>query len=433
MSVPQPPDPQHGPWPGSPQPSPWARPAVPPFPGYGMPTGPYRPVPIRTVRRAGAPLAGIILAAIGAAVIAYLALSGATTVGTFVGAVVLSTVGAVVVIACYMWLDRWEPEPPTYLIWAFLWGGGVATAGAMLFEELLAALVFDHNDILVASIAAPLAEEGLKGAFLLIMLTGLRRREMTSLTDTLVYAGMAGIGFAFVENLLYFSTSESVGQTTFMFFARILMGAFAHPFFTTITALGVHAATQQRSAGAKVTMVLLGFSGAMLLHGLWNFSSSFSITAYVLTYLVVMVPAFVVLTRQAIRSRRLEGMVVRRELPEMVWSGLISPEEAGWLGSLRTRAARTRGLPRDEARAVATFTDAVTELAFVRDRIKRGWSTPEQQAQQAELAMFVADLHAAAAPVIEPMTGGIPVVPPMAPPPNAPLPPFQPRPGGWRG
>ncbi len=433
MSVPQPPDPSHRPWQG-PEPSPWARPTVPPSPGpYGMPPGPYRAMPVRTVRRAGVPLAGIILAGIGAAVVAYLALSGATSVGTFVGAVVLSTVGAVVVIACYMWLDRWEPEPPAYLIWAFLWGGGVATVGAMLIEELLAALVFDHNDILVSSIAAPLAEEGLKGAFLLIMLTGLRRREMTSLTDTLVYAGMAGIGFAFVENLLYFSTSESAGQTTFMFFARILMGAFAHPFFTTMTALGVHAATERGTRGAQVTMVLLGFSGAMLLHGLWNFSSSFGITAYVLTYLVVMVPAFIVLTRQAVRSRRLEGMVVRRELPEMVWSGLISPEEAGWLGSLHTRAARTRGLPREEARAVATFTDAVTELAFVRDRIKRGWSTPELQAHQAELAMFVADLHRAAAPVIEPMTGGIPVVPPVAPPPNAPLPPFEPRPGGWRG
>lgn len=385
------------------------------------------------VRRAGAPLAGLILAAIGAAVVVYLALSGATTPGTFIGAVVLATVGAVVVIACYMWLDRWEPEPPAYLIWAFLWGGGVATVGAMLIEEVLSLLAFNGSDVLSAAVGAPLAEETLKGAFLLVMLTGVRRREMTSLTDTLVYAGMSGIGFAFVENLLYFSTSDSLGQTTFMFFARILMGAFAHPFFTTMTALGVYASMHRRPTGAKVTVILLGLAGAMVLHGVWNFSSSYSITAYVVTYVVVMVPAFIVLVRQAIRSRRLEGMVVRRELPEMVWSGLISPEEAGWLGSLRTRAARTKGLPREEARAVATFTDAVTELAFVRDRIKRGWSTPEVQAQQAELAMFVAALHAAAAPVIEPMTGGIPVVPPVAPPPTAPLPPFEPRPGGWRG
>ncbi|QGF24072.1 PrsW family intramembrane metalloprotease [Raineyella fluvialis] len=389
---------------------------------FGESPWPYRPAQVRMVRRAGAPLAGIILAAIGAALVVFLALSGATSLGTFLGGAVLATVGAVVVIACYLWLDRWEPEPAGYLVWAFLWGGGVATVGAMLIEHGLSTFVFGQVDVLSAAVGAPLAEEGLKGAFLLVMLSGLRRREMTSLTDTLVYAGMSGIGFAFVENLLYFSTSESLGQTTFMFFARILMGAFAHPLFTTLTALGVHASMRQRYGGAKVTLVLLGYAGAVLLHALWNFSSSISIIAYVATYLVVMVPAFVVLSRQAIRSRRLEGMVVRRELPEMVWTGLISPEEAGWLGSLRTRAARTRGLPREEARAVAQFADAVTELAFVRDRIKRGWSTPELQAHQAELAVFVADLHAAAAPVIAPLTGGMPVVRPQAPPPDAPLP-----------
>lgn len=387
---------------------------------------------VRTVRHAGVPLAGMILSAIGVAVVVYLALVGATDLGTFLWGVGLATVGAAVVISAYMWLDRWEPEPPSYLVWAFLWGGGVATVGALVLQEVFRLLVWGDNTLVSAVVGAPLFEEGLKGMFLVVMLTGVRRREMTSLTDTLVYAGMSGIGFAFVENLLYFGTSESSSQTTFMFFARIAMGAFAHPFFTTMTALGVWTSMRLRHGGAKMMVILLGYTGAMVLHAVWNLSSSFGVGGYVVTYLAVMVPAFVVLARQALRSRRLEGVVVRRELPEMVWTGLVSPQEAGWLGTLRSRAARTRGLPRQEAGVINDYIDAVTELAFVRDRIKRGWSTPELQAHQAELAMFVGGLHTDAAPTLQRMTGGAYPVQAAPPHPSAPMP-FDFHRGGWRG
>lgn len=386
------------------------------------PRGPYRPVPVRTARRAGAPLAAVIVAAIGVALVAYLALAGATNLGTFLTAVLFSTIGAVIVIAAYMWLDRWEPEPPAYLIWAFLWGGGVATVGSLVLQEVVAFGLGGRSDLLASVVGAPLFEEGLKGMFLLVMLTGPRRREMTSLTDTLVYAGMTGIGFAFMENLLYFGTSESLGQTTFMFLARILMGAFAHPFFTTMTALGVWASMRQHYTGAKAFFILLGFLGAMVLHGLWNLSASFGVGAYFGTYVAVMVPAFIVLVRQAVRSRRVEGLVVQQELPEMVWTGLVSPQEAGWLSSLHSRAARARGLPKHEKAVINHYIDAVTELAFIRNKIKRGWSTPELQAQQAELAMVVASLHTDAAPVMRPMASHAQYVQAAPPPPQAPMP-----------
>lgn len=233
-----------------------------------QPPAHYEPVPVRTVKRAGAPLAALIVAGVGVAAVVFLALLGSTDPGTFVGAVILATVGAVLVIAAYMWLDRWEPEPPSYLVWAFLWGGGVATVGALVMQEVFRGFVWGDNDLLASVVGAPLFEEGFKGLFLLLMLTGVRRKEMTSLTDTLVYAGMSGIGFAFVENLLYFGSSESFTETSFMFFARIVMGAFAHPFFTTLTALGVWASTRVRYGGAKTVLVLAGFAGAALLHGL---------------------------------------------------------------------------------------------------------------------------------------------------------------------
>ncbi len=35
-------------------------------------------------------------------------------------------------VLAYLWLDRWEPEPMRLLIFAFLWGAGVAVAGALV-------------------------------------------------------------------------------------------------------------------------------------------------------------------------------------------------------------------------------------------------------------------------------------------------------------
>ncbi len=414
-------------------PNPQQRPPV----GYAVGSVPlspptrYVPPPVRTVRRAGLPLVGIILAGVGAALVAYMALVGATNIGTFLVAVVIAGIGAAVVIAAYMWLDRWEPEPPALLIWAFLWGGGVATVGALVLQEVFRIFVWGNNDVAATIIGAPLFEEGFKGLFLLVMLTGLRRHEMNSLTDCLVYAGMSAIGFAFVENLLYFGTSESIEQTGFMLFARIIMGAFAHPFFTTMTGIGVWASMRQRNGGAKVLCILAGYVGAMILHGLWNASSSFGLGTYFGTYAVVMVPSFIILVRQAIRSRRQEGQTVRAELPEMVWTGLITPHEAGWLGSLRSRRDRTRGLTRDKARIIDEYVDAVTELAFVRNRIKRGFSTPELQARQAELALFVGGLHSDATTFMAPMAAGAQPIHPTPPPQQAPMPTHV-IPSAWR-
>jgi protease PrsW len=61
----------------------------------------------------------------------------------------------------------------------------------------------------------------------------------------------------------------------------------------------------------------------------------------------------------------------------MVAAGLVTPNEATWLGSMRHRkaalryAAQTGGKP--ARRSVQTFATQVVELAFVRDRIDRGF------------------------------------------------------------
>jgi protease PrsW len=67
---------------------------------------------------------------------------------------------------------------------------------------------------------------------------------------------------------------------------------------------------------------------------------------------------------------------VASKLPGMVAAGVVTPNEATWLGSIRgrkqavgeaTRFAGTRG-----GDAVEAFAQQVVELAFVRDRLDRG-------------------------------------------------------------
>ena len=58
-------------------------------------------------------------------------------------------------------------------------------------------------------IGAPVIEEAAKGLFLVIMMTGRRRNELNSMTDCLVYAGLVGAGFAWLEDILYISSGGS--------------------------------------------------------------------------------------------------------------------------------------------------------------------------------------------------------------------------------
>ena len=127
-----------------------------------------------------------------------------------------------------------------------LWGGFVATAVALLLQGIGGIFVgLDSNASL--AIVAPVTEEATKGAFLLLLLWW-RRAELDGVLDGIVYAGMVGIGFAFVENILYlaaaYNGTDGIGPggtsaLTATFVLRCLFSPFAHPFFTAFTGIGV--------------------------------------------------------------------------------------------------------------------------------------------------------------------------------------------------
>ena len=362
------------------------------------------PLP-RPVRKVGAPLAAIV----GMGTVAGLILIAVTAVspGGAVLGFCLSTVVMACVLLCYLWLDRWEPEPPRLLVMAFLWGASVAVLLSVVFEHVVHTAISGADEkpgFTTMAIVAPVVEEAAKGLFLVLMMTGRRRNELNTLTDCLVYAGFTAVGFAWLENIFYIAGGENLSTSLATAAMRLVIGPFAHPLFTTMTAIGVYVALKQRSTVAKAGALLLGYLAAVLLHALWNGSALLGSQTYLTVYVMWMMPVFALAITLAVMSRRREGQIIAGKLPAMISTGLLTPVEAWWVGSLRARKSAVRNARqfggRPAASAVKRFVTQVVELAYVRDRIDRGFGDERVFALQNEEVHGLMAARAAAGPAL---------------------------------
>ena len=367
------------------------------------------PLP-RPIRKVGAPLAVIITLGTLAGLILIL-LTAVNPAGTALG-FVLSTIAMSLVLLCYLWLDRWEPEPPRLLVLAFLWGASIAIVVSVLLEAYIESAINPGQtatSFVTVAVVAPVVEEAAKGMFLLIMMTGRRRNELNSLTDCLVYAGVVAVGFAWLEDIFYIADGETLASSLVTAAMRLIMGPFAHPLFTTFTGVGVYFALRRRNTLAKVGYVVLGYLAAVVMHGLWNGSALVSVQAYFGVYVAWMMPIFGLAIALAVGSRRREQRIVAEKLPGMVAAGLVTPQEAGWLGSIGTRKQAVSAVRQSGGRAagmaVQKFAAQVIELAFVRDRIDRGFGDERVFALQTEEAYGVHAARAAAFPSLQWLAG----------------------------
>jgi len=373
----------------------------------------HQPWQVRQRGSTGAPVAVLVILGMVAAVFAVIA--GVNDPEGLLVAAPLSALSMGIVLACYLWLDRWEPEPTRLLLLAFLWGATVAIV-VSLGLELATSEVLGDGFVLI--FAAPAIEEAAKGVFLLVMLTGARRREFDGVIDGLVYGGITAIGFAFIEDIGYIA--QSFGQGTDVGIAtvilRLVIAPFAHPLFTSMTGIGIGLAVSRPRTSTTWLYPVVGFVAAVGLHALWNGSLSFGFASYVVVYLVVMVPAFIGAALIATWHRRRERDVVNRQLPAMVYYGWITPAEAGWLSRIATRRAWLKTVKRRQGKAAAQalrgFQVAATELAFLRDRVERGFPPPDAYTLHAELLhSLMVNRAAAYAPLRQNPPAGPPVQP----------------------
>src|SRR4051794_5514579 len=231
------------------------------------------------------------------------------------GAVLVGALGALVpvgpVVWAFLWVDRWEPEPPRTLLFAFLWGACVAALTALIINSSAAyfadaVLGQGSGDVIGAAVVAPFVEEGVKGAFVIGLLL-FRRREFDGVVDGIVYAGLTAAGFAFTENILYIGRSFAedgglIGQNGGVLAVLVLRGVlspFAHPLFTSMIGIGCGLAAVSRSPAARVLFVLVGYLAAVTLHALWNGSATLGDgQAFLVVYLYVMLPLLLGMVRR---------------------------------------------------------------------------------------------------------------------------------------
>ena len=309
-------------------------------------------------------------------------------------------------VAAFLWLDRYEPEPIRYLAFCFVWGAAIATSVALTVNTL-AANLFDRwglSESLVAVLVAPFIEESMK-ALGPILLLWRRRVEWSGITDGIVYVGLSALGFAMVENVLYLGGHgyqagvEQYGQASGLmnlfavFIVRILFTGFAHPLFTSMTGIGLGISARSADRRVRWLAPIAGLLAAMMLHGTFNLIPTLTATfeqplIFLYGYLGFMVPLFFAVVGFAIALRSWEGRLTERILPYYVRTGWFAPPEVAALGSLGRRHSARQWAKRVSGdagqRAMRSFQAASTQLALLRDGMQRGLTQRPQDLSRAQ-------------------------------------------------
>ena len=342
---------------------------------------------------------------------AVIGLSGATS--TIVLATLLAAVPVGPLVAGYLWLDRYEPEPRHLLALGLAWGAFVATAAALLIGGIGQVVTPVSNADSIA-LVAPVTEEASKGAFLILLLWW-RRNELDGILDGIVYAGMVGIGFAFVENILYlaaaYNGTDGMGPggteaITATFVLRCLVSPFAHPLFTALTGIGVGVAVGSRNPVVRLMAPVAGYLFAVAAHSVWNSAALGGLGGFVNVYIVLMVPAFLLLVGFAVLVRGRERRMLTAALLDASRRGLFPAEDIGWVVDLGARRqarehAKRYGGPAG-LRAMKTYQSAAVELGYLHHRLLRG-TPPRDFAVRGQ--RFMQELRATRPQIAFPSTG----------------------------
>ncbi|WP_104088800.1 MULTISPECIES: PrsW family intramembrane metalloprotease [unclassified Cryobacterium] len=391
MSLDQPPGQQPAPQQPSQQ-QPVQESPAPVQPVWSQPVRPSRAGPI-VLAVIGIVLAGLALLAVFLYLTTFLG-AGALLVG-----LILALLPLAVVLLAVRWIDRWDPEPRPALIFALLWGAGISIVTALLFDLgvqitiAASAGALTGSDFASAVIQAPIVEEVAKGFGILVLFWAVRR-HFDGPVDGVVYAATIAAGFAFSENIQYFGLAMTEGNAQGLgitFLLRGVFSPFAHVTFTICTGLALGlAARRSASKGGAVGYFLLGLIPAILLHALWN-GSTFVLSgdaSVLIYYAVVQVPLFIVAILVVVFLRRQEARITLRRLHEYSQAGWFTAAEVSMLGTgagRRQALAWGRRQQRPKKLAMRLFIADATRLAFVRDRLVRGQSTPALHAHEARL------------------------------------------------
>jgi hypothetical protein len=197
-----------------------------------------------------------------------------------------------------------------------------------------------------AGLVAPLVEETAKGIVLFFILF-FWRHELDSPLDGIIYGAMVGMGFAMVENVLYyvsaFQEDGAAGWGVVVIMRGVIFGL-SHALYASLTGLGIAVARLSGRWSVRIGAPLLGWGAAVFLHATHNVAMSSGTALAFLAGLTfdwggVMVTAAIILL-----ALYQERRWMREYLAEEVERGVLSADEYAIVPSALSRTRHRLGL-----------------------------------------------------------------------------------------
>jgi protease PrsW len=184
------------------------------------------------------------------------------------------------VVLVVLWLDLYEPEPPSLMLGAFLWGGLIAIPFSGISNSVWGVVVAQLGGAELAAywsaaLTAPFVEELYKYLGIAVLFL-IARREFDDLMDGFVYGALIGLGFSVVEDVGYFMTAfgGDVEGVLIGFFVRVILsGLYGHVLFTGLAGVGfAYLVTHRhdRTIGRRLLVAGGLLALAVAAHFFWN-------------------------------------------------------------------------------------------------------------------------------------------------------------------
>ena len=291
------------------------------------------------------------------------------------------------------WTDRYEKEPALLLGGVFIWGAIIAAGAAFIVNSFLGLGIYlftgsqAFSELSTSTIIAPVIEETLKGfACLLVFLYF--RREFDSILDGIVYAAITALGFAATENVYYIYTygfqENGLSGILAMFFVRVILVGWQHPFYTAFIGIGLAISRLNRNRWIITIVPIIGLGIAIFTHSLHN---TISTIFYGLEGLGIGLiydwSGWILMLIFIIWALYREQRWIITQLREEVSNGIITPVQYKTACSAWAQAsARINALFSRQYRFINHFYSLTVELAFKKQQVSL---VGEQKMDQSEI------------------------------------------------
>ncbi len=294
--------------------------------GIGTAPRQYEPEPEKSNTLKYLAIAGTIFVIIFLSFIVSLIMFASVGIESAIMASVVAFIPAMFYLIPLVWLDRYDPEPAWLLALAFAWGALVAVVVSFVINTAIG-LVFGGE--IGAVISAPVFEEGSKGLGVVLILIFFRK-YFDDILDGIIFAGVVALGFATVENVLYYGRGIYSGGSNgliILFVMRGIMSPFAHVTFTSMTGIGCGISRESHNTIVRFLMPVLGYGCAILLHAIWNGMAVIGgFGGFILGYIFLEIPFFLIFVGFSFYVMYRQNKILKEMLAIDVARGLIPPE-----------------------------------------------------------------------------------------------------------